>query len=191
MKRALVVYESMYGNTQRIAQAIADGLSTHLKVGVVEVGTAPQHLPPDVGLLVVGGPTHAFGMSRPESRQSAAKRGPTPLVSQGPGVREWLNALVLEPSQLVAATFCTKVGKPRFFWGSAARRERRLLRYRGVPVVDAKSFFVGFKPPENALLEGEEARAQLWGDKLGEDFVAAHTGHLHDGLWAEPPMAAS
>jgi len=189
MMRALVVYESMYGNTQRIAQAIADGLSTHLKTGVVEVGTAPRVLPPDVGLVVVGGPTHAFGMSRPASRQDAQRRVKVPQVSQGIGQREWIADVVVEPARVVAATFCTKIGAPRFFWGSAARRARRLLEARGVTVLDAKSFFVGFKPPEDALYAGEEARAQLWGDQLGEQYVAAHTGHLHAGDWSEAHLA--
>lgn len=178
MTRALVVYESMYGNTQRVAQAVADGLSTHLKVGITEVGTAPEQLPLDVGLIVVGGPTHAFGMSRPQTRADAAKRVTTPLVSQGPGQREWLETVTIDPMRLVAATFDTKVGRPRFFWGSAAKRARRLLQDRGVDVLDAASFYVGFGPPEDALESGELDRARLWGDRLGTDFVG---GHAHAG----------
>lgn len=128
MTRALVVYESMYGNTQRVAQAIADGLSMHLRVGISEVATAPARLPPDVGLLVVGGPTHAFGMTRPNTRADAAKRVEFPVVSQGQGQREWLEHVLVDPLSLVAATFDTKVGRPRFFWGSAAKRARAPAR---------------------------------------------------------------
>ncbi len=51
---AVVVFESMFGNTQRIAGAISDGLTPHAKVDVVEVGTAPTALDEDVNLLVVG-----------------------------------------------------------------------------------------------------------------------------------------
>ena len=72
--RALVVYESMYGNTKEIAAAVADGLSTRMPVQLTEVGAAPTVLADDIGLLVVGGPTHAHGMSKPESRASAAER---------------------------------------------------------------------------------------------------------------------
>jgi hypothetical protein len=70
MKRALVIYESMYGNTEQIARAIGEGLGDRMQVEVVEVGAAPTTLAADVGLVVVGGPTHAFSMSRraPASR---------------------------------------------------------------------------------------------------------------------------
>ena len=73
MTRALVVYESVLGNTQAVAKAIAEGLGESRPVTVKEVSDAPDAIPPDVGLLVVGGPTHAFGMSRPETRADAAR----------------------------------------------------------------------------------------------------------------------
>jgi flavodoxin len=60
--RALVVYESMFGNTEAIAHAIAEGLSPHLSVELVEVSAAPITLR-DVDLLVTGAPTHAFGLT--------------------------------------------------------------------------------------------------------------------------------
>ena len=64
--RARVVYESMFGNTQAIAQAVADGLAESMSVDLEEIGSAATDVAADVGLLVVGGPTHAFGMSRSE-----------------------------------------------------------------------------------------------------------------------------
>ena len=68
--RALVMYESMFGNTRDIANALAGGMSAHLEVEVVEVSAAPATVGDDVDLLVVGGPTHAHGMSNPGSRAS-------------------------------------------------------------------------------------------------------------------------
>ena len=65
MTRALVVFESMFGNTQQIAEAVKEGLSTSVPTDILEVGTAPGVIPDGVGLIIVGGPTHAFGMSRP------------------------------------------------------------------------------------------------------------------------------
>ena len=70
--RALVVYESMFGNTQAIAQAIGDGIEASMHADVVEVGAAPDMVPRDVTLLVVGGPTHAFSMSWPSTRRDVA-----------------------------------------------------------------------------------------------------------------------
>src|SRR5687767_14509631 len=63
--RALVVYESMFGNTSAVATAIATGLSTRMGVDLVEVAAAPAALDAGVDLVVAGGPTHAFSMSRP------------------------------------------------------------------------------------------------------------------------------
>lgn len=73
--RAMVVYESMFGNTQLIADAIAEGLSSRAEVERTAVGDAATTIGDDVALLVVGGPTHAFGMSRSATRQSAAEQG--------------------------------------------------------------------------------------------------------------------
>jgi hypothetical protein len=72
--RALVVFESAFGNTEKIARAINEGLTSVVPTRAVEVGGAALELEGDVDLLVVGGPTHAFGMSRPGTRQQAAKQ---------------------------------------------------------------------------------------------------------------------
>jgi flavodoxin len=73
--RSLVVVESMFGNTRMIADAVANGLSAAGPVTVVEVGDAPVAPNEDVALLVVGAPTHAFSLSRANTRRAA--RTPT------------------------------------------------------------------------------------------------------------------
>src|SRR6478735_7952093 len=93
MKNALVVYESMFGATRQVAEAVADGLSRSTRCTVVEVGGAPTVVDKDVDLLVIGAPTHAFGLSTPGTRHEAQKE--TPVISRDLGVREWLAALVL------------------------------------------------------------------------------------------------
>ena len=163
MTRALVVFESMYGNTEAVARAIADGLATRMPVDVVEVGDAPAVPGDDVDLLVVGGPTHAFGMSRASTRRDAAEKAEKAgdaLVSRGPGVREWLEALPARPG-LRAAAFDTRVARPRVP-GSAARAIRRRFRRGGASVVDGPhSFYVdGMDGPLSA---GELERAHAWG----------------------------
>lgn len=70
---ALVVYESMFGNTAAVARAVAEGLATGFDVVLQEVATAV--VDDDVSLLVVGAPTHVFGMSRPNTRQAAKEQG--------------------------------------------------------------------------------------------------------------------
>jgi hypothetical protein len=166
MTRALVVFESMYGNTEAVARAIAEGLATRVPVDVVEVGAAPPVPGDDVDLLVVGGPTHAFGMSRASTRRDASEKvaeaGGAP-VSRGDGVREWLAALPSRPG-LRAAAFDTQVARPRVP-GSAARAIRRRFRRGGTSVVDGPhSFYV--EGMEGPLSDGELERAHAWGVTL-------------------------
>jgi flavodoxin len=51
MMTALVVFESMFGNTKLIADAVAEGLARHLPVDQVEVSTAPTVIGGEVQLL--------------------------------------------------------------------------------------------------------------------------------------------
>lgn len=166
--RALVVYESMFGNTEVIARAIARGVGRHADVTVADVRTLPEAAGMD--LVVVGGPTHAFGMSRPTTRQNAEQQGQTRPGGIDVGMREWLDRTA-PPAGMAAATFDTKVDKP-FLPGSAARKAYRHLRRLGCRmVVPAESFRVtGTTGP---LAAGEEKRAEQWGGTI----VTALRGH--------------
>lgn len=167
---ALVVFESMFGNTKVIADAIADGLSSRMSVDLVEVGAAPDVIGDDVELLIVGGPTHAFGLSRPGTREDAAKQAEQGLVSPGVGLREWLAAISEGSGSVAVAAFDTRIKKPRLP-GSAARAAEKRLRRLGFRVIaPSESFYVaGASGP---LLEGEAERAYLWGEKLGSASAA-------------------
>ncbi len=163
----LIVYESMFGNTRRIAQAIADGLAPHQRVELHEVGRAPIPLPADLDLLIIGAPTHSFGMSRPNTRQSAVHSAPANLVSAGIGVREWLDLLVPGSHLVPAAAFDTKFGKPSWLPGSAARGiAKRLKRLGHLQAAIPKSFYV--TATTGPLAEGELTRAREWGNLLGQ-----------------------
>ncbi len=115
--KALVVHESMFGNTEKIARAIADGLAGTCEVTLADVSTAPAA--EDIDLLVAGAPTHAFGLSRPSSRQQAEQNGTVRPGAASSGLREYLAA---SPplTGVAAATFDTRVDKP--ITGSAARK---------------------------------------------------------------------
>ena len=70
---ALIVYESMFGNTRRLAEAIGD----MLRAGGIDVTITPAREAPsdlsDYQLVVVGAPTHAHSLPRPDSRSEAAQ----------------------------------------------------------------------------------------------------------------------
>ncbi|MFC5993761.1 flavodoxin family protein [Pseudonocardia hispaniensis] len=161
---ALVVFESYFGNTKRIAEAIAEGLSNQLAVDISEVTDAPSAVDADVDLLVVGGPTHAFGLSRPATRADAAQQARGAETATGIGLREWLDQLPAGRPGAAAACFDTRVSRPRIP-GSAARRARSRLRKRGFTALDpATTFWVRGTP--GPLLDGELARAREWGARL-------------------------
>jgi hypothetical protein len=169
MMRALVVYESIFGNTQVVAKAIAGGLSTAMEVELVEVGAAPSVVGEDVDLLVVGGPTHAHGMTKAESRQNAARQAGERLVSRGVGIREWLEGVRSSSRAVAAAAFDTRIKGPELLWGSAAKGVDKELRRRGFrSVVPPASFFVGGPtgPVFDRLAEDEAERARGWGAAL-------------------------
>jgi hypothetical protein len=168
--QVLVVHESMFGNTAAVARAVAEGLASEsdLDVQVRPVHSAPSDLA-GVDLLVVGGPTHAFSMSRASTRADAGTKGAAGPAVAGPGIREWIERL--EPAAgTAAAAFDTRVRRPRLP-GSAARAARKHLKARGFSVVESPtSFWVdGTSGP---LLDGEEARARHWGADLGAALVA-------------------
>lgn len=167
---ALVVFESMYGSTQAIAEAVAEGLAPAGPVRVVEVGAlarAPggRSLTTDIELLVVGGPTHAFGMSRPSTRQDAAKDAPGgTVISSGVGLREWLEELSLPVGGTRFASFDTKIVKPKLPGSAARAADKQLRRMGGRAVADPRSFVVVGKA--DGLVEGELDRARAWGEAL-------------------------
>jgi Flavodoxin len=169
MQRAIVVYESMFGNTRTIAKAVADGLSECLAVDLSEVSDAPSRLPDDASLVIVGGPTHAFGLSRPRTRADAAGRAERPLVSRGDGLREWLGGLAGGSSLLSAAGFDTRIDKPRLPGSAAKAAERRLRRVGFRIIVPAMSFYVS--DTLGPLLDGETDRARRWGERIAPCVV--------------------
>jgi hypothetical protein len=171
MTRGLVVFESMFGNTQVIASSVADGLAPRMQVDLIEVGVAPTALDGDVDLLVVGGPTHAFGMSRPGTRQSAAQQSQRGLVSARTGLREWLGRLPGTSRHVAVATFDTRIAKPRLPGSAAAAAEKRLRRLGFWSVVPPKSFYV--EGTTGPLVDGEPERARRWGAELGAALGAA------------------
>jgi Flavodoxin len=172
--RAVVVYESMYGNTHLIAGAIGAGLGTAFEVSVVPVSQASPAVLAGADLVVVGGPTHVHGMSRASTRKAAvqaADKPASPLTVEpdalGPGLREWFDSLGQYPVK--SAAFDTRVHGPAALTGRASRRVAHLLRAHGFDVVAEPESFLVTK--QDRLEPQETERAREWGARLAAATV--------------------
>lgn len=159
--RVMVVYESIWGNTEQIAREIAAGIGGE-SVEVVDAASAPPAIDDDVDLLVVGGPTHAFSMSSASTRESARQQGATRIPASG--IREWLERLSAPARAIPVATFDTRVVSPRLPGSAAKKAMKKLVALGFRPVAKPETFGVhGYSGP---VADGELERAQAWGAGL-------------------------
>ena len=144
----LVVYDSQFGNTERVARAIADTLRAS---GTVRVLRADQTSAADllgIDLLVLGSPTQGWK--------------PTPAM------QSLLASLTrAQLGDVAVACFDTRFRMTHWLSGSAARRMAATFRTIGVqPCVPPESFFV--QGGEGPLLAGELERADRWAQALAK-----------------------
>ncbi len=176
--RVTVVYESLFGNTRTLAEAIAEGIRAAVPgadvscIPVAEAGPAAA----EADLLVAGGPTHFLGMTSQRSRRMArqywaqatggAGRTAGDAPPAGPGVREWLATLPAGGGHLAAA-FDTRLDT--LFPGSAARLIGRILRDQGYQIIAAPEGFT-VTAMQGPLSPGEQERAKAWGAELADSL---------------------
>jgi Flavodoxin domain len=167
--RSLVVYESWFGNTRRLAEEIAAELRREGEVDIVSVDeTLPLLV--DVDLLVVGAPTHVHGISSGRSRVAAVEQQGGEGEA-GIGVRGWIDALPNGAGGPRVAVFDTRANKPVLLVGSAARGiAKRLLRRGYTLAAEPESFFVHGTP--GPLEEGELERASDWVRRLANEVMS-------------------
>lgn len=174
--RAVVIYESMFGNTHSIAEAIATGLEA---MGSVHVGTTDE-IDRDVilesNLVVVGGPTHIHGMTSERTRQEAAEtaaKDPEIDLDEGAeseGLRDWFDHLPKVDGKCGAA-FDTRASGPIILTGSAAKGvSRRMHKHGFMELLKPESFLV--EATAGPLTAGETERARHWGQALAEKMLA-------------------
>jgi flavodoxin-like protein len=172
--RAVVVYESMYGNTHLVADAIGTGLETAFDVWVVPVSQADPAVLDGASLVVVGGPTHVHGMSREATRKAAVEAAGKPASplklepdAAGPGLRDWFASLGHYPVK--AAAFDTRMHGPAALTGRASKGVARLLRAHGfVVIAEPESFLV---TKQDQLEPHETNRAREWGAELAASIA--------------------
>jgi flavodoxin len=151
--KILIIYDSLFGNTEMIAHAIATGFDSKDVQLLKASATTPAHLK-GADLIIVGSPTHGGRPSQP--------------------TQQFFNILgngVLAGKQ--AAAFDTGIPMDgrgfmtRFFvrlFGYADRGIAKNLQKKGADVLDKQTFFVTEK--EGPLREGELVRAKAWANEL-------------------------
>lgn len=165
--RAMVVYESMFGNTESIAAAIAEGLAAEdVEVSTFEVGKAPDADCQPHDLLVVGAPTHAFSLSRHATRADAVRQGATESRSER-GLREWLASMKRPANggQHLAVCFDTRVTKVRHIPKSASTRAGHMLVHNGLTLMEKPRGFL-VHDTQGPLEPDELEHARAWGHQL-------------------------
>ena len=151
---ALVVYDSQYGNTERIAQAIADALGTLGQARAIRVDPAQPVEIQGVDMLILGCPTQGW---RPTQAMQAFVDRITTEQVHGESV----------------ACFDTRFKKPRWLTGSAAGMIAKRLEKQGITLlVPPESFFVS--GTEGPLYAGETERAAAWARLLFSSIEAPH-----------------
>ena len=133
--RAVVVYESMYGNTHLLRTPSESGSAPPSTSAFSRVTARPEVVA-DADLVVVGGPTHIHGMSRASTRKAAVQAADKPVGglkvepdALGPGLREWFGWLGRYPVR--AAAFDTRTHGHATLTGRAAKGIARRLREHG------------------------------------------------------------
>ena len=150
--KALVIYESFFGNTENIARAVGEALGEQMEVEVQKVGDVQPGQLKGLDLLVVGAPTRGF---RPS-----------------PDVSHFLKNLPAQSLKGVkAAAFDTRILEEdvnsrvfRFlvrYFGYAAKPIAQRLRKKGADLVISPEGFC-VEDTEGPLKEGELERAAAW-----------------------------
>ncbi|HEX3272778.1 MAG TPA: flavodoxin domain-containing protein [Ktedonobacterales bacterium] len=153
---SVVIYLSRYGNTRKIAEAIAEGLRPFGTTQLSAAEDALTRFPEGSELVVIGGPTEAHGMTKALA-----------------GVFDHMAPDAL--AGVMAATFDTRLRWPRWLAGSAGVGAWTKSQQAGARMIaPAESFFVknAEKGEAPKLEPGELERATQWAASLAE---AAHS----------------
>ncbi|MFC1687556.1 flavodoxin family protein [Patescibacteria group bacterium] len=153
--KTLVIYDSMFGNTKKIAQAIGESFGNGAQVFHISKTKSDDLTSAD--MLIIGSPTHG---GQPSQK-----------------MKEFLNTIA--PNSLngiKTAAFDTGIsvdGQKHFmrfiirFFGYAAKRLAKILKSKGANIVSAETFFVLGK--EGPLKDGELDRATEWAKDISNN----------------------
>ena len=156
--KARIVYDSVFGNTEKVAQAMGDALASRMDAAVFKVGEIDPDQVTDAQILIVGSPTRAFSPT-PNTRS---------FLKQIPG-----NGL----EGVMVAAFDTRVSLDdvdsailnvfvKLFGYAAKPIAKRLQRRGGNLVLEPEGFIVN--GTEGPMKEGELERAAAWARQVAD-----------------------
>lgn len=152
--RALIIYDSLFGNTEKIAQAINKGLTKQYKSKVIPVKDYQEDDLVDIDLLIIGSPTHGGWYTKPINNL-VQNLSETKL--RGLAVYTFDTSVPLEGQNF----FMKQLAK---IFKNAAPRLLDTLQKKGANAKGFEIFWVIGK--EGPLKEGEEKRATSWAEDL-------------------------
>jgi flavodoxin len=155
---ALVVYDSFFGNTERIAQSIGNALGRPEVVGIVRVGDVKPEQMAGLKLLIVGSPTRAFSPSPKIKKflKSIPKNGLKSVKVAAFDTR-------VTEEEIDSAVFILRI-LVNIFGYAAKPISDRLMKKGGQPIAPPEGFFV--QGMEGPLKEGEIERASSWAKQI-------------------------
>lgn len=165
--KAIVVYESYWGNTAAVAKAIAEGIGPDARALSTSEATAAALA--GAALLVTGSPIIAFNLptekNRADMRARPDKKAPSPPDLSHPSIRSWIEGLPRSgaPAVKVAAF---ETGFKLSPGGSAAKMLKMLEAIGFTPIAKKERFLV--KGSYGPVKEGELERAKAWGVQLAQ-----------------------
>lgn len=162
--KAIVVYESYWGNTAAVARAIAEGLGSGVRA--MSTAEAAGDVVEGVGLIVAGSPIIAFRLPTEKTRSDMAaksdKKAPAPPDMSHPSMRSWIEGLPKGSGRAAAFETGFKLSP-----GGAAGTTLKMLEAKGFgPAAKKQRFLV--KGSYGPMKEGELERAKAWGAELAK-----------------------
>jgi hypothetical protein len=161
--KAIVVYESYWGNTASVARAIAEGLGEGAKA--MPTTEATVKVVAGAALVVAGSAVIAFSLPNEKMRESIRLKpgkGPTPPDLSHPSLESWMAGLA--KGQKKFAAFETRIKRSP---GGATPKIIKALEAAGYTAAGESQRFI-VKGKFGPLLDGELERAREWGAELAK-----------------------
>ena len=159
--KAIIVYESHWGNTAAIARAIAEGIGPEARA--LSTAEATGEVIAGADLIVAGAPLLGFSLPTEmmlKGMAANAGKDPTPPDLSHPAMRTWLDALPKGSGRVAAF-------ETRIWWSPGSASKAILKRLEGLgyrPAARPERFIVTGK--YGPLRDGELERAKAWGAGL-------------------------